>query len=329
MARRPATFHDFIGQKEAIDCLRRLGEGAQTRSEPFPHCLLRGLSGLGKTLLARVLATVFGASFLEARGQLSRQELALKFAKIQLHDFVFVDEAHLLKAAAQDLVMELIDDLSIMAPKPKEGKAGTTDNSAERIQIPPCTVILATDHPGALCNALRRRMADEVALRLYRPDELKEIAEHVAKTTNLLVSPQAARQLAELAHGLPATVKRYLDRIRLFFPNSETEQVGIPQLKAFLNSSGIDDNGLGREDRRYLRHLYSAGSAGKESLALFLGTDVAFVRQEIEPVLLRQGLIKIGKRGRRLTAFGEETVSAMTTEHEEKEDHADGDDQGR
>ena len=75
MARRPPTFHDFIGQKEAVDLLRRLLAGAQARKKPFPHSLFQGSSGLGKTLLARALATELGTGCVEPRGQLPREEL--------------------------------------------------------------------------------------------------------------------------------------------------------------------------------------------------------------------------------------------------------------
>jgi Holliday junction resolvasome RuvABC ATP-dependent DNA helicase subunit len=204
MARRPPAFYTFIGQQEAIDRVCRLGQGAQARSKPFPHLLLRGPSGSGKTHLAKALASAFGATFIEARGQLSYHELAARFAQVKLHDFVFIDEAHFLKPRAQDLLIQVIDGLPITVPTPKQQNANYTNPLSNAISIPPCTVILATDQPGALSNALRRRMADEVPLRLYRPDELKEIAEKIAKTTNLLISPQAARRLAEIAHGFPS-----------------------------------------------------------------------------------------------------------------------------
>lgn len=244
-----------------------------------------------------------------------------------MHDFLFVDESHLLKAPAQDLLMEIIDDLSIMAPRLKKTQTNKEEMPPERIQIPACTIVLATDQPGALCNALRRRMADQVPLRLYRVDELKEIAEQIATSINVLLTPHAARYLADMAHGLTGTVKRYLDGIRLYFPNSETDQVGLPQVKEFLSKLGVDERGLGQEERQYLRYLDSVGSAGKESMALYLGPDVKFVRQQIEPILLRQGLIKIGKGGRQLTDLGKDVVKGMALEQEEKEDDHDGSNQ--
>ncbi len=297
------------------------------RREPFPNCLLRGTSGLGKTLLAKILAAHFGAGFVEGRGQLSRKELASKFTKIKLHDFVIVDEAHLLKVPAQDLLMEVIDDLVITVPRPKAAKNDKAESLPEKITVPRCTIVLATDQPGALCNALRRRMADQVPLRLYRVDEVKEIAEHIAKGIGVLISPQVARHLAVVSHGLPGRVKHYLDGLRLYFPNSETDQIGLLQTKEFLASRGIDEHGLGPEEQQYLRYLGEVESAALESLGLYIGTDDQFVRRQIEPILLRKRLIKIGNGGRQLTPGGRDVVKGMAPEKDEKEDH-NGDDQG-
>jgi holliday junction DNA helicase RuvB len=94
MPRRPPIFHDFVGQTEAVNWLRQLGEGAQSREEPFPNALFTGSSGLGKTQLAKCVAWEFGAGFIETRGRLSYDEMVSQLVTIKLHDFFFVDEAH-------------------------------------------------------------------------------------------------------------------------------------------------------------------------------------------------------------------------------------------
>jgi holliday junction DNA helicase RuvB len=325
--RRPPVFCDFIGQKEAVDRLRRLGDGAQARKEAYPHCLLWGPSGLGKTLLARSLAKAYGSGFLETRGQLSREELIAKFTTVRPHDFIFIDESHLLKGTAQDLLLEIIDNLPTTPPKSKAADTRSEEGPPERIPVPPCTIVLATDQPGALCNALRKRMAEQVPLRLYRVAELKEIAENIAKNIDILISPQAGRHLAIVAHGLPRTVRHYLQGIRLMFPESETNQITLRDVKEFLSERGVDAHGLGPEDRNYLMYLHAVGSASFESLAIHLGLgrDTQFVRQEIELKLFHLKLVKIGTAGRQLTDLGKQVAERMIPGPEGREENENGD----
>ena len=165
-----------------------------------------------------------------------------KLVKIKLNDIIFVDESHLLKPNAQDLLLEVIDESKITLLITKESKKADEaeeSNAVDYIEIAPCTVILATDQPGALANALYKRMTIQVPLRLYRVDELKEIVEQIATKSDLLISPQAARLLAEVAHGLPRTVKHHLEGIRYFFPNSESHQLGVLDIKEFLRAAGL------------------------------------------------------------------------------------------
>jgi Holliday junction resolvasome RuvABC ATP-dependent DNA helicase subunit len=47
------TFRNFVGHKKIVARLRQQVDGAKLRREPFPHMLLTGTSGVGKTMLAR------------------------------------------------------------------------------------------------------------------------------------------------------------------------------------------------------------------------------------------------------------------------------------
>lgn len=324
MPRRSPTFHDFIGQKEAVDRLRKLVAGAQARKMPFPHFLVRGSSGRGKTLLARAVATEFGTGFVEARGQLAREELVARYSKIKTHDFIFIDEAHLLNTQAQDLLLEIIDESTITLPSQKKAD-DNKDDGPSHIEIPPCTIVLATDRPGALCNALLKRMAVEIPIRLYRIDELKEIVEQVAKTLGVLISPQGARQIAQVSDGLPRKVRHHLETLRLFFPDSEDRQLGQQHVREYLDSFGVDENGLDEDHRQYMSYLRDVGAASLESLAEHLGTDPEFVRHQIEPILIQLRLIKIGRGGRQLTSMGKETGETNQNSPLEENDQ-DGDD---
>jgi Holliday junction DNA helicase RuvB len=286
-----------------VERLKRLLAGAQARQQPFPHLLLLGPSGVGKTLLARTLAAEYGTRLLAAMGHDTRPRLAEHLAALLLCDFLFIDEAHRLGPLEQDLLCEAIDENSIPNTSRRENDRG---EAAARVGLPPWTLIVASDQPGHLAAALLKRLHLQVDLDTYPPDEMKEVVEELAGHESLLLTPQAARLLAEASAGVPRRARGLLHTLRYHFADSEGRQIGQAEVREFLQSQGIDRRGLGSMEQRYLRRLATVGSASLQSLALSLHTDTVFLRREVEAPLVKRGLIEIGPSGRRLTVEGRE-----------------------
>jgi Holliday junction DNA helicase RuvB len=323
MARPAPRFRGFVGHRPVVDLLKRQLAGALARNEPFPHTLLVGASGLGKTHLARALAVEFGTRLSAAMGYHTRRQLAGKLGSLKMADFLLVDECQRLGAPEQELLCEAIDELSI----PDLSKPGDKGEVAdERVSLPPWTLLLATDRPGTLSNALHRRVVLQVELGLYSNPEMKEIVETLAEDEGLLLSPQAARLIAGVSAGLPRRARHYLSNLRLFFPDAERRQLGVPEVREFLRAFGVDDAGLDRSERCYLHALIDLGSASLESLALHVGLDQPFVKSRIEAHLVRLGLVRIRPSGRELTDRGREWCRHQasdngTGEQEQERDH--------
>lgn len=77
----------------------------------------------------------------------------------------------------------------------------------------PRTLNLATDQPGLLLHALRKRIVIEVHLEYYAIVELKVISESMPTELNLLTCPQTPRLIAEIAGGLHPTGRCNSSRI--------------------------------------------------------------------------------------------------------------------
>lgn len=311
MGRRAYRFHDFVGHRKLLAPIRRELEGAMARAEPMPHMMLTGPSGVGKTELTRALAKESEKRLLRIMGYANRNVMLKKLHSLQEGDYFLIDEAHALKPAEQELLFEVIDwrrAPSLVKTKRKgrtsgAGKGPVKEPKVKKKRLPPFTLVLATDRPSCLLNALQKRIPTRVHLTPYRLKEMKEIVELIAAQERVLLSPQAAERLAEASHGLPRRAKHLLVKLRLF-AKVERPKLSVNDVARFLRAHGIDRDGLGPKERNYLRFLRNVGRASLETLAQYLGTDRDDVLLQVEPPLVRKKLVVVSSSGRRLTDLG-------------------------
>jgi Holliday junction DNA helicase RuvB len=299
MPRPVPLFNGFVGQQRVVDLLRRQMAGALARAEPFPTTLFTGPSGCGKTALARALAREFGTAVVDAMGYDTRELLAAKMGRLNACDFLLVDECHRLGPLEQELFCEAIDTGCIPPADARRADPG------ERPRLPAWCLLLATDQPGRLLDSLLKRVVIECPLELYGTDELRRIVEAMAsEECRILLSPQAARMIAEISGGLPRRAWQHLQNLRLFHRDAEDSQLGARHVRDYLATAGIDEVGLGDREGRYLRALEGMRVGSLETLALRLGCDASYVKRQVEPMLVRLGFVEITPAGRRLTAAG-------------------------
>jgi Holliday junction DNA helicase RuvB len=312
MSRRKKRFGgEFIGQKAVVDPIRRLLAGAVMRGEPLPHVLITGPSGVGKTALANALARERGTQLLWTSGAESRENLVQKLTELQFGDFLFIDEGHRLKAADQEMLFESIDYWHVprareaakppSSASPQPAAAGGDEEGF--VKIKPFTLVIATDQPGRLLNALKKRFSIKAPLAPYQPDEMREIVWVIASQSDIVLSSQACLRLAKVCHGLPRQAEHHITNLRLWVKDLH-RQLSVEDIEGFLRESRIDHDGLDETHRRYLLFVKKQGRASLESIAQDLGTDKEEVLRQIEPVLVRLGLVAINPGGRMLTLEG-------------------------
>lgn len=304
MPRPVFSFRRFVGHRKKVEVLRRQLIGAKIRGEPFPHTMFSGPSGVGKTLLTECLAEEYGTRCHAMYGHAKIDDLVAVYRSIGECDFLFVDEAHNLKPKSQELLYQMIDHGRLTVTEPSPPTAGSApQRTAERIERR-VTIVIASDQPGKLLNALEKRMQLHVALGFYTERELRDIIDRLAANMNLRTSAQAANHLARVSCGLPRRARHHLENLRRHFPDEDVAELSIGHVREYLADFGIDDLGLGQVERNYLRFLRDSNRASLDSLASHLGYDTDFIRRQIEPVLKRAGLSMIGSGGRMLTSKG-------------------------
>ena len=319
MPRPPSDFHGFVGQRRVVARLRQQLAGARAHGEPCPPVLLIGPSGVGKTELAKAVAHELGSTLFVAHGQDAARDLAAKLLQAQAGDILFIDEAHNAKAKVQEMLYQVIDEARLpgwACQPPTAGAAAT--QAAQRgvgqdnpVEVQRVTLILATDQPGRLLNALYKRMELVEALEPYPRREMQAIVDRVATDAGVLLSGQARNAIARVSGGLPRLARHYLRGLRRHYADAGPQTIGQPEVRRFLKAFDVDARGLRREHRQVLRHLGKVGKASVESLARRLGADADHVQRQVEPQLVQLDLIRIYPGGRALTEAGR----AWLTEH--------------
>jgi holliday junction DNA helicase RuvB len=113
--------------------------------------------------------------------------------------------------------------------------------------------------------------------------------------------------ISSRTRGTPRVANRLLKRVRDYVQTSKKGEADKKMAEEALDLLGIDQMGLSKSDRKYLRAIgekYDGGPVGKETLAAALHEDVGTIEDVYEPYLLQIGFIKRTSRGRVLTAKG-------------------------
>ncbi len=300
---RPNTLEEFIGQTALKAPLGTMLASAKARRAVLEHICFYGGPGLGKTTLAAILAREMGSSLRElAAPSLTRPaDLVKVLAGLRRGDVLFLDEIHALKREIAEMLYSAMEDFRVGIHLGKQGDGEILNLDIERF-----TLVGATTDFGLLPEPLRARFGQIFQLSPYSEEELRQVVSRAAAISETLIDRASLEMIARRARGTPRLALRLFRRCYdLAVVRGEDLFEGLAE--EAIAMLGIDEYGLDEADRRYLRTLvdvYEGGPVGLKPLALSAGLDRATAERNIEPWLLRSGLIARTRRGRRITRKG-------------------------
>ncbi len=298
---RPRSLDEFIGQEELKENLRIFVEAAKRRGEPLDHMLLAGPPGLGKTSLCRILASEMGVGIQVTSGpSLERAgDMAAILTALEEGDFLFIDEIHRVNNQIEEVLYPAMEDFAMDIVLGQGPSARTI-----RVDVPRFTLVGATTRTGLMTKPLLDRFGFDARLDYYSPEDLKKIVVRNAGILKIPTTEGGAEQLATRSRGTPRIANRLLKRVRDYAEVVGDGTIDIASAKAALQMQGVDDLGLDRIDREYLRLIiekFDGGPVGVGTISVALGEARDTVEYIYEPYLLQSGLIQRTSRGRLAT----------------------------
>jgi Holliday junction DNA helicase RuvB len=314
---RPQMLSDVVGQREVIERLRISLNAARKRKEPLGHLLLDGPPGLGKTTFATVLPRELGTDCQITSGPVltAPKDLLPYLTNASYGSVLFIDEIHRLPAAVEEFIYPVMEDFRVDISL-GEGLNARVIN----MRLKPFTVIGATTRSGLLTAPLRDRFVIREHLDFYSNEELADIVNRNARKLKMKISGEATLEIACRSRGTPRVANNLLRWTRDFADSEADGEVTTAVARNALAKREVDQLGLDRQDRRYLTTLiavFGGGPAGLNAIGHSMNVAPDTLEDEVEPFLLRCGLLQRTPRGRVVTAAAFEHLRITPPDRDE------------
>lgn len=301
---RPSDFSGYIGQEKVKAQILTAVQSALIRKTAVPHILLYGAPGLGKTTIARLVADAVGSRLVEITGPSIEKpaDATSVIYTLKDRDVLFIDEIHRMDKKAEEMLYSAMEDMKLHLTVGVGEQAKVVS-----LDLPAFTLIGATTRAGMISAPLRDRFQIICKMEYYSDEELSLIGKNTAEKLGITVPDTSLMLLAHASRGTPRIMNNNILRIRDYCTVHNNGEVTDEAVKAALELSGIDENGLKDIDRNVLTALAETEKpVGLSTLSHILGEDEGTIEDMVEPYLLMEGYIIKTPKGRLITDKGKE-----------------------
>ena len=287
---RPQKFDQYVGQHNLKKIIQAYINGSQEMNTSFPHMMIDGSAGTGKTTIAYLVAKYLNKNFVEAVANTikSPQQFVDKLVECN-GGILFLDEIHMINKQVANFILPILEDFQI------NGK-----------RIKPFTFFACTTELGIVIKKFKPlvdRMKIQKTLEAYTTSELTTITKQYKEKSfaKFKVDDILFKKIAENSRGTPRIALRLLESY--LFMKVDFDEV--------LDSYGIVREGITTNDIKILELLNEKEKGvGLKSLCAYLATSEANYLYQIENYLLFKGLITINSR-RTITDKGRNFLTCL------------------
>jgi len=303
---QPSSLRHIVGQEGVKSVLSVAIDACQMDNITFPHSLMVGGPGLGKTAISQVLAAELASDFFEVLGQSIKHASDLNSVLLSATpgSVVFIDEAHELKTEFQTALYLALDKRKIIL-----SGSGKSSGSPQSLPLADFALLLASTDEHCLLQPLRDRMRLLLRFTYYSIEELRMVLLQRARALGWDIREELLPQIAQRARGTPRIALRILQACRRVARSEGVFTITASHLDRACTLDQLDELGLGPTEQQYLTAL-ADGNSRLNVLSSILGLPSRTVSTVIEPFLIRAGLIVKDDAGRRqLSGKGREHLS--------------------
>lgn len=294
---QPTTFDEIAGQNKIKEAIKTYIAYCKKTDAIFPATLMLGGSGLGKTSFAQVIAneTQKRLHIVNCPQISNPKEIYETIKRVKRGDIVFFEEMHGLKSRKVfDSLLVLIEEFYYIEKNNKR-------------KVPEFTPIGATTDEGLIPGALKNRFKFRARFEDYTEEELIDVSYLVASRMGFKLNKEIAGCIARASRGTPREVSQNTEFLRMYMIANGLKKINIEKIHEILAVRGYNKDGLTRQDLKYLETLYEK-TQSLSTIAVKINVDGKTVQEEIEPTLIKRGLVEIGTGGRSLTIDGSDYV---------------------